>query len=141
MKDDKKLELLLERFYNRFNQYNTKVLQKMGDAIKKFDGVSPSVAHKIAQELKYGANIDDLMADLSELSENEIQVEFDYSRFENQEKTQLRLEREVSQGITSKVEYRMKVYGETEEVAKQKIDEIKKNEPNVKDLLGTNNEE
>lgn len=68
MKDDKKLELLLERFYNRFNQYNTKVLEKLGEAIKKFDGVSPSVAHKIAQELKYGTDIDDLMAELSKLS-------------------------------------------------------------------------
>ena len=68
MKDDKKLELLLERFYNRFNQYNTKVLQKMGEAIKKFDGVSPTVAHKIAQELKYGTDIEDLMAELSRLS-------------------------------------------------------------------------
>ena len=68
MKDDKKLELLLERFYNRFNQYNTKVLEKMGEAIKKFDGVSPTVAHQIAQELKYGADIDDLIAELSKLS-------------------------------------------------------------------------
>lgn len=68
MKDDKKLELLLERFYNRFNQYNTKVLEKLGEAIKKFDGVSPSTAHKIAQELKYGADIDNLMAELSKLS-------------------------------------------------------------------------
>lgn len=68
MKDDKKLELLLERFYNRFNQYNKKVLEKLGEAIKKFDGVSPSMAHKIAQELKYGTDIDDLMAELSRLS-------------------------------------------------------------------------
>ena len=68
MKDDKKLELLLERFYNRFNQYNTKVLEKLGEAIKKFDGVSPSTAHKIAQELKYGTDMDDLMAELSKLS-------------------------------------------------------------------------
>lgn len=68
MKDDKKLELLLERFYNRFNQYNTKVLEKLGEAIKKFDGVSPTTAHKIAQELKYGTDIDDLMAELSKLS-------------------------------------------------------------------------
>ena len=68
MKDDKKLELLLERFYNRFNQYNTKVLEKMGEDIKKFDGVSPSTAHKIAQQLKYGTDIDDLMAELSKLS-------------------------------------------------------------------------
>ena len=68
MKDDKKLELLLERFYNRFNQYNTKVLEKLGEAIKKFDGVSPTVAHKIAQQLKYGTDIDDLMDELSKLS-------------------------------------------------------------------------
>lgn len=68
MKDDKKLELLLEKFYNRFNQYNTKVLEKLGEAIKKFDGVSPSMAHQIAQELKYGTDINDLMAELSRLS-------------------------------------------------------------------------
>ena len=68
MKDDKKLELLLERFYNRFNQYNTKVLEKLGEAIKKFDGISPTNAHKIAQELKYGTDIDDLIAELSKLS-------------------------------------------------------------------------
>ena len=35
----------------------------------------------------------------------------------------------------------MKVYGESKDVAKQKIAEIKENEPSVKDLLGTNNEE
>lgn len=68
MKDDKKLELLLERFYNRFNQYNTKVLEKMGESIKKFDGISPTNAHKIAQQLKYGTDIDDLIEELSQLS-------------------------------------------------------------------------
>lgn len=68
MKDDKKLELLLERFYQRYNKYNTKVLQILGEAIKKFDGISPTNAHKIAQQLKYGADIDDLMTELSKLS-------------------------------------------------------------------------
>ena len=115
-------------------------------------GESHGLVEYTIDAIKYidGSNIKDVIIDLVksvcylegiELSENEIQVEFDYSRFENQEKTQLRLEREVQQGITSKVEYRMKVYGETEEIAKQKINEIKKSEPNVKDLLGTNNEE
>lgn len=68
MKDDKKLELLLERFYQRYNKYNTKVLQVLGEAIKKFDGISPTNAHKIAQQLKYGTDINDLMAELSRLS-------------------------------------------------------------------------
>lgn len=88
MKDDKKLELLLERFYNRFNQYNTKVLEKLGEAIKKFDGVSPSTAHKIAQQLKYGTDIDDLMAELSQLSGKsikDIEEAFDLVAKENVE--------------------------------------------------------
>lgn len=86
MKDDKKLELLLERFYNRFNQYNTKVLEKLGETIKKFDGVSPTTAHKIAQELKYGTDIDDLMAELSQLSGKsikDIEKSFDLVAEEN----------------------------------------------------------
>ena len=88
MKDDKKLELLLERFYNRFNQYNTKVLEKMGEAIKKFDGVSPTVAHQIAQELKYGTDIDDLIEELSKLSGKsikDIEETFDLVAKENVE--------------------------------------------------------
>jgi A118 family predicted phage portal protein len=72
-----------------------------------------------------------------ELSENEIEITMDYSRFENQTATQQRLEREVNMGITSRVEYREKVYGEEEEVAKQKIAEIKNESPTIKDLLGT----
>lgn len=88
MKDDKKLELLLERFYNRFNQYNTKVLEKLGEAIKKFDGISPTNAHKIAQQLKYGTDIDDLMAELSRLSGKsikDIEETFDLVAKENVE--------------------------------------------------------
>ena len=129
-----------------------------GESFYKFDGNGMATATEILSQdddafrtkQTFEVVIKDVVIDLVkaicylegiELSEEEIQVEFDYSRFENQEKTQMRLEREVSRGITSKVEYRMKVYGETEEIAKQKIAEIKKNEPSVKDLLGTNNEE
>lgn len=73
MKDDKKLDVILERFYQRYNKYNTEVLKKLGEAIKKFDGVSPSMAHKIAQELKYGKDIDDLINELSVLSNKSIE--------------------------------------------------------------------
>ena len=68
MKDDKKLELLLERFYQRYNKYNSKVLKILGETIKKFDGIPPSMAHKIAQELKYGNDIDNLMSELAQIS-------------------------------------------------------------------------
>jgi A118 family predicted phage portal protein len=130
----------------------------LGSDYYKVDGKGNATATEILSEddeafrtkQVYETVIKDVIIDLVksicflekiELSENEIQVDFDYSRFENQEKTQQRLEREVREGITSKVEYRMKVYGETEEVAKQKIAQIKEEEPSVDDLLGTRNEE
>lgn len=73
MQDDKKLDAVLERFYNRFNDFNTKVLQELGNAIKQFDGVSPSQAYEIAQKLKYGYDIDNLLDELSKISGKSIQ--------------------------------------------------------------------
>ena len=115
-----------------------------GESFYKFDGNGQATATEILSQdddafrtkQTFEVVIKDVIIDLVksvcylegiELSENEIQVEFDYSRFENQEKTQARLEREVSRGITSKIEYRMKVYNETQEVAEQKIKEIQEN--------------
>ena len=40
----------------------------LGEVIKEFDGLTPSEAHKLAQELKYNTNIDDLLNELSKLS-------------------------------------------------------------------------
>ena len=61
-------EKVLERFYNRYNQFNTKVLQKLGNVIKQFDGISPSDAHVLAQELKLGFDVDNLLNELSKIS-------------------------------------------------------------------------
>lgn len=68
MKDEGKLDLVLERFYNRFNKFNSKVLEMLGETIKQFDGLTPTEAHKLAQELKYSTNIEELMEELSKLS-------------------------------------------------------------------------
>lgn len=125
----------------------------LGESFYSFDGKGQATATEILSEdddafrtkQLYETVIKDVIIDLVKsvcflegitISEDEIQVEFDYSRFENQEKTQQRLEREVDKGITSKVEYRMKVYNETEEVARQKIDDIKANNPTISDILG-----
>lgn len=70
-----------------------------------------------------------------------LKITFDDSIIEDKEAESNRAMREVQQGLMSKVEYRMQIFGETEEIAKQKIAEIEKNNPSVKDLLGTNNEE
>lgn len=68
MKDNEKLDLILERFYQRFNKYNTKVLKKIGEAIKQIGEVSPSKAYQLGQELKYGIELDDLLNELSRIS-------------------------------------------------------------------------
>ena len=124
-----------------------------GEDYYRFDGKGEATATEILSENDdafrtkqvYETVIKDVIIDLVksvcflegiEVSEDEIQVEFDYSRFESQDKTQQRLEREVGKGITSKVEYRMKVYGEEETVAKEKIEAIKKENPSINDLIG-----
>ena len=68
MQDDTKLNKILERFYQRYNQYNSKVLKRLGEAIRKFDGLTPTQAHELAQELKYSTEIDQLLNDLSSIS-------------------------------------------------------------------------
>lgn len=124
-----------------------------GEEFYKFDGSGQATATEIISQNDdafrtkqvFETVIRDVIIDLVksvcylegiEISEDEIEITMDYSRFENQTATQQRLEREVARGITSKVEYRMKVYGETEEIAKQKIAEIKETEPSIDDLIG-----
>lgn len=57
-----------ERYYNRFNKFNTKVLQKLGETIKKFEGLTPTQAHILAEELKFGADLDELTQELSKIT-------------------------------------------------------------------------
>lgn len=66
-------------------------------------------------------------------------IQFDDSIIEDKDTEANRGMLEVRNGLLSKVEYRMKIFGESEDVAKAKIKEIEDNEPNVDDLLGTKN--
>lgn len=110
----------------------TEIISQNDDAFRTkqtFEVVLKDVIIDLVKAVCYLENID--------IKENEIQIDFDYSRFENQTATQQRLEREVNMGITSKVEYREKVYGEEEEVARKKIEEIKQDNPQYKDMFGS----
>jgi hypothetical protein len=66
--NDKKIDATLEKFYNRYNKYNTKVLQTLGNVIKQFDGLTPSQAHQLAQELRIGYDLNELQLELSRIS-------------------------------------------------------------------------
>ena len=67
--NNEKLQLALERFVRRFEEFNTKVLEEFGKTIKKFEKLTPSQAHKLAQQMKNGRDIDKIIADLERISE------------------------------------------------------------------------
>ena len=71
------------------------------------------------------------------INTDEISIKFDDSIIEDKEAESNRALREESAGLISKVEYRVKIFGETEEIAEEKIKEIAENNPSIDELLGT----
>ena len=65
-----------------------------------------------------------------------LKITFDDSIVEDKEAESNRAMREVQQGLMSKVEYRMQIKGETQEIAEQKIKEIQESNPSINDLIG-----
>ena len=61
-------EKLLSVFDKRFENYNTKVLEELGNVIKQFKDLTPSQAYSLAQQLKYNTTVKDLLNELSKIS-------------------------------------------------------------------------
>lgn len=61
-------EKLLSVFDKRYQNYNTKVLEELGNVIKQFKDLTPSQAYSLAQQLKYNTTIKDLLDELSKIS-------------------------------------------------------------------------
>jgi len=74
------------------------------------------------------------------LNTDDMVIQFDDSIIEDKEAESQRALREYNAGLISAVEYRMKIFGETDEIAKQKIEEIKASEPSVEDVINSNAE-
>ena len=68
MIDEELQEKLLSVFDKRFQDYNTKVLEELGNVIKQFKDLTPSQAYKLGQQLKYNTTIKDLLDELSKIS-------------------------------------------------------------------------
>ena len=68
-------------------------------------------------------------------------IQFDDSIIEDKDTEANRAMMEVSKGLLSKVEYRMKIFGESEDIAKKKIEEIKKENPTAQELVGIKDDE
>ena len=65
-----------------------------------------------------------------------LKITFDDSIIEDKESESNRALREVQAGVLSKSEYRQKIFAETKEIADEKIKEIEKQNPSIKDLIG-----
>ena len=70
------------------------------------------------------------------LNTDDMVIQFDDSIIEDKNAESDRALRELGAGVLSKVEYRMKIYGESPEIAKKAIAEIQASEPTVEDLIG-----
>lgn len=75
------------------------------------------------------------------INSEDMVILFDDSIIEDKESESQRAMAEESKGIISKVEYRMKIFGETKEVAEKAIAEIKEASPSIEDLIGSKVEE
>jgi len=74
------------------------------------------------------------------LNTDDMVIQFDDSIIEDVEAESIRALREYNAGLISAVEYRMRIFGESDEIAKQKMNEIQEQEPNVEDLISNNAE-
>ena len=63
-------------------------------------------------------------------------IQFDDSIVEDKEAESNRALREYSAGLISEVEYRMKIFGESEDIAEEAVKTIKENNPTIEDLVG-----
>ena len=72
---------------------------------------------------KYNLNTDDMV------------IQFDDSIIEDKEAESVRALREYSAGIITAVEYRMRIFGESEEIAKKAIEEVRASEPSVENII------
>lgn len=75
------------------------------------------------------------------LNTDDMVIQFDDSIIEDKNAESDRALRELGAGVLSKVEYRMKIFGESKEIAEKAIEEIKASEPTVDDLIPNNAEE
>lgn len=154
--DDLRTASQIETLNTNLNILGNKV--GFGENHYHFDGTNLSTATAVVSsnsklfrrkkklEIGYESSIYDLIDAIAyastQFGQNTIDTEdmviqFDDSIIEDKEAESNRALREVSAGVMSKTEYREKIYGETEEIATERISEIESTNPDIQDLLGT----
>ena len=71
--NEETIELLTERFVNRLNKANEFFLTKIGESVKKIRKLTPTQAQQLVQILKYGGNYEEIINEISRLTNLNIQ--------------------------------------------------------------------
>lgn len=71
--NEETIELLTERIVNRINKANEFFLIKIGESVKKIRELTPTQAHQLVQILKYGGNYEEIINEISRLTNLNIQ--------------------------------------------------------------------
>lgn len=88
-----------------------------------------AICYASSQFGTYNINTDDMV------------IQFDDSIVEDKESESNRALRELSAGVIGKVEYRVKIFGETDEIAKQKIVDIQEETKDIEEILNDGGDE
>lgn len=153
--DDLRTDKQIETLNTNLNILGNKV--GFGENHYHFDGTNLSTATAVVSsnskmfrrkkklEIGYESAIYDLVKAICyasstfgprSINSEEIAIQFDDSIIEDKEAESNRAMREESAGLISRVEYRMKIFGETKEIAEEAIREIDESNPTVQQLIG-----
>ena len=122
------------------NATATEIKRAMYDTFTIVDDMRSNI-EKALEDFFYACNVLANAYNLSPQGEYEIAFDWSYSLLEDSQQEFSQMMQAESKGIVSKVEIRQWLNpDETLEEAKEKIKEIEENNPNIKDLLGTNEE-
>ena len=102
---------------------------------KKLEIGYESAIYDLAQAVAYASST----FGSYDINTEDMVIQFDDSIIEDKGVESTRAMNEVRAGLISKEEYREKIFGETPEIAKQKVKEIQESQPDIKTLLGTDN--
>ena len=71
--NEETIELLVTRLVSRINKANEFFLIKIGESVKKIRGLTPTQAHQLIQILKYNGNYEEIINEISRLTNLNIQ--------------------------------------------------------------------
>ena len=123
------------------NATATEIKRSMYDTFTIVDDMRNNI-EKAMDDFFYACNVLANAYNLSPQGEYELKFDWSYSLLEDPQQEFSQMMQAESKGIVSKVEIRQWLNpDETLEEAEKQIKDIEKSNPNIKDLLGTNNEE